>query len=259
MHFVLAASGLSTAAAAATVNATITDGVLTYLSPNPLSVKLPLTLGPKTSALNSAITAYFPAPSAADLGEVWVNSAVYSYLSLSGSYDVDVPLMLPSRFMLVLDGAKLSAAPSLVPANNTLAPDATTPPLALIVARGVQHTGVVGVKGGANRNFLSCENLQSLGRCPDSKLVGPAGILVVGSSDVSVSGLTVEQCGLGSAAVLLEGSGPAEVSGVNVKNPACAGVSVSKAASSTVVHDTEVCLKQGLERRGCAVIVTSVV
>jgi hypothetical protein len=93
-----------------TVNASLLNGFLTIGSQSMGYV------GMTSRSIQSVITNYFPNPSyknfvANTAGSVWINgsSKVLSYLTLTGNYLADTPLILPSQFILVLNNAKLTA------------------------------------------------------------------------------------------------------------------------------------------------------
>lgn len=101
------------AAAAAPVralNASVVHGLLSVPGGG-----APVSVGPLTSSLNAAIaTAFPPLPNLSPNSNraLHVNSSLLHYLTLSGNFSVDVPLVLPPRLVLVLRGATLRAAPN---------------------------------------------------------------------------------------------------------------------------------------------------
>jgi hypothetical protein len=165
LRLILGAAALASASAGA-LNATIINGVL-QSSP-------PQALGSFTSALNSWAAAFFssatpdPASSAVLLNS---SSGTLSYLTLTGPYAVDEPLLLFPQLILVLLNAQLTAAANLSSSAQ-----------ALILANHSAFAGVV-APGGPSTAELSCP------------AGGPAGVLALQSPSFLLDGLAISGCG----------------------------------------------------------------
>ena len=221
------------------VNATMVGGILVYLSscPDVVSESASIFYGTLSSNINTVISTHFP-QSPATRKDIWLGGSVFSYLRITGSYDADEPIVLLSQFMLVLDNANISALASIVNPTNTQHTIHFSPPLAIVVAWSVVHSGVIGV-GGPKINRISCSALASMGNCIENSYHGPPGFLMKDSVDVTLEGVTVDYCGQGNGAVYLSGTGTSHVSNCIVSNAQCRGVWLITTTSS-FVHDTEV-------------------
>jgi hypothetical protein len=89
---------------------------------------------------------------------IWLNSTnFYSYLTLTGNYIADNPLILPSQFILVLSNAVIIPL-----ANFTVAasPTMTAKGNAIIVINGQHYSGVV-APGGPSTGIINCSSIST--------------------------------------------------------------------------------------------------
>jgi len=150
-------------------------------------------VGSSTSLLNKFITANFPPPLTGDLTVAGVvpnipsmwhrNTQSMNFLTLSGTYSADEPLVIPKNLVLVMDGATIVAVTTMV---------ATTVPKGVIDARFADFSSIV--SPGAN-GVIDC-----------GVVSGPAGIYIESSSYFSVDGITVNNCGgsLGAISIVAD-------------------------------------------------------
>ena len=141
------------------LNATIMSGYLTFWN---RSAEEKLYVGETASAIQHVIDAYFPKPikklydGANVYDNMWINSdsQILSYMTLIGSYIADTPLILPSRFILVMENASLSAPWNFSNTANHLNVTGS----ALVIIRNAELSGIVSSSGSQNA-LLSCENI----------------------------------------------------------------------------------------------------
>jgi len=139
-----------------------------------------------TSALLAFVNQYFPqlpdasqspwafAPTTTDIvsRKTTVQTQILNFITLVGNYDGDVPLVLPSNLMLVMNGAKIVAT-SAFPSSA----------LGLIVASNAPFAGVVS-PGGPDAALIDCGLVK-----------GPSGIYIYNSAYFTVDGISVNGCG----------------------------------------------------------------
>jgi hypothetical protein len=90
---------------------------------------------------------------------VWVNSTnFYSYLTLTGNYIADNPLVLPSQFILVLKNAVITPLANWTVVTNPLM---TSKGNAIIVMNGQHYSGVV-APGGPATAVINCSAISML-------------------------------------------------------------------------------------------------
>jgi len=193
-------------------NATITNGLLTF--PNQPAIKIDV--GLFTSGIQGVINTYFPKMNFKTVttinlkGKVWLNSTSLSlsYLTIQGKYSADVPLLLPSQFILVMDDAEINAIPSLFshPANENIL---TQRGNGIVNIKGAHYSGVVS-PGGPAKAKISCalypvgsndeHNQYKYPKVPSpagtKQATGPDGLNAVGASHVLFDGIYVEKCGM---------------------------------------------------------------
>jgi hypothetical protein len=151
--------------------------------------------------------------------QVWLNSSnALSYLTLVGNYTADVPIYIPHQFVLVLDHARLDAIEKFSPANNTESVETNEYP-ALIVSKQSFYSAVVS-PGGSSVAVLSCARMPYQSR-DSNNIVGPSGILVLGSGAFLIDGITVENCGLNNGNFAVMGSSRAGNPDFLCFNPDC--------------------------------------
>ena len=193
------------------VNATIINGALT-IQGVPNSATVPMT----SSGIQAVIDGYFPknnykTTQANVARKVWLNgtSATLSYLTITGDFVADVPISLPSQFILVLKKATITASPPLFssPANSALL---ATRGNSIINMKSATFSGVVS-PGGPSEAVISCKNYPANANTPGIypypnvpspagtlSSTGPDGISAIGSNNVIIDGITVDSCGLTS-------------------------------------------------------------
>jgi hypothetical protein len=149
------------------INASIVAGILTYPGAPPTAI------GNTTSAINAAIARVYGLGRLSDTSAVLINSTVglLSYLTLTGTYDADVPLGLPSQLILAMDDATIVASPAFSGE-------------AFIIANGSAFAAVVSVAGPAHA-LIDCS----------AALVAATGVLAVNSPFFLLDGVTVSGCG----------------------------------------------------------------
>ena len=148
------------------VNATIINGALT-IQGVPNSATVPMT----SSGIQAVIDGYFPknnykTTQANVARKVLLNgtSATLSYLTITGSFIADVPISLPSQFILVLKKATITASPPLFssPANSALL---ATRGNSIINMKSATFSGVVS-PGGPSEAVISCKNYPANANTP---------------------------------------------------------------------------------------------
>jgi len=156
------------------LNATLIDGVLTVPgSP-------PKTIGTTTSGITAAIATVFPPATGGDAEVILKNSSsFYNYLTLTGAYTSDAPLLLVAGLALVLEDATITATTSSLPGSGALIA-ALSAPWSAVVGRGVSR--------------LVCN--------PSGGSQAPDGVYAAQSPGFVVDGITISDCGEG---VHLEG------------------------------------------------------
>jgi hypothetical protein len=200
-------------------NATIKHGYLSIFNTT-------IYVGNTSSAIQTTILKYFPKFSYKQMTnnlkyQIWLNSTnQLSYLTLIGDYIADVPIFLPHQFVLVLNGARLIATANFTSVNNTL--DIHITKSALIVSNAAYYNAVVS-PGGPSMAVLNCSAMPS--DYPiQTPIVGPAGILMIGSGAFLVDGITVDSCGLNSGNIAIYGTGRAEISNCKIINSRTRGI-----------------------------------
>jgi hypothetical protein len=159
------------------------------------------------------------------MNQVWLNSTNgLSYLTLRGNYTADVPIVMISQLILVLDDARLEAVINFPvtatnPQSNTRSVSETK--WALVVFNNVYFSGIIS-PAGPRKATLSCNNLPKLGT--SSTIVGPAGILMIGSGGILMDGITVDSCGMNNGNFALYGTGRVEVANCVSANARTRGI-----------------------------------
>lgn len=159
------------------------------------------------------------------MNKVWLNSTNgLSYLTLRGNYTANVPIVMISQLILVLDGARLEAVTNFPvtatnPQSNTRSISETK--WALVVFNSVYFSGIIS-PGGPKKATLSCINIPKLGT--SSTIVGPAGILMIGSGGILMEGITVDSCGMNNGNFALYGTGRIEVANCVSANARTRGI-----------------------------------
>ena len=242
-------------------NATIIDGYLTIDGVTSY-------VGKNSSNINTVITTYFKKSSYTQMTinlkyEVWLNgSNSLSYLTISGNYTADVPIVLPHQFVLVMDNARLEAiedfpsntANYVVEATTIKGnpnPDTNTQSIsvtnwAIIVANSVYYSAVVSPKGPSGA-YIGCRNMpQHLG--DHASIIQPAGIYMFGAGAILIDGIYIDNCGLNNGNIALYGTGRAEVANCILADARTRGIWIIIMAY-TVIHDTEIfgCYKFGID------------
>ena len=139
-------------------------------------------------------------------------------LDLSGDYQVDIPLNLPSMFVLKLNG-------SLTPAANFSVPADTVNP-ALVRVEGKGFTAIL---GGVISTFLQ----------------NATAVTLQDSHHIQIHGVHATGSGYGNAVVVVEGGKYNEVAKCKIETPGVVGTSstigvlVSK-TKDPLVHDNEI-------------------
>ena len=142
--------------------------------------------------------------------QTWSDSASnrLSFLTLTGAYEVDAPLVIPSQLVLVLSGA-------------TLVPTSSFAGAAMLVFRNAAYAAVVSPSGPAGAR-LSCATGAG------ASTGGFAAIAVTDSSFITIDGLSIDSCGSATqpAIALLASSpsAPAVSIGVSAAPPLCASL-----------------------------------
>ena len=170
-----------------------------------------------TSQIQMVIDTYFPKnnfkTTQSNLAKiVWLNgsSSSLSYLTITGSYIADAPILLPSQFILVMNQATITAAPALFSsAQNTALLQARGN--AIINMKGSNFAGVVSPSGPSGAT-IDCSAYPAGSNAPNSfgypavpspagtsSATGPDGIVAVGSNNIYIDGINVRRCGLTSA------------------------------------------------------------
>jgi len=238
-----------------TQNATLVNG---YLTINGVTQYI----GVNSSAINSVIwnQNYFKPISPTQMSantkyQVWLNGQQsLNYLIITGNYIADVPIVLPSQFILVMNNASLNAVPNFpvntVPlkigdtiiAANDMDPGFVNSDQvmetnwALIVLSNSYYSGVVSPAGPSNA-YISCKNMPSRGK--DSGYTGPAGIFMGVAGSSYIDGITIDNCGLNNGNVVLSGVGRSEVTNMRLMNSRSRGVWVIT-MSYSIIHDCEI-------------------
>ena len=234
------------------VNGTITNGMF-YLKGSSSGISIGELL---SSNIQNIIDTYFPAPLAYQVvnnlgNEGWVNSGsnVLSYLTLTGVYQADTPLVLPSQFVLVMNRATLTAIPHFsypaipYPFIYTLAKIGNA---IIVIPSHTNYTAVVS-PGGPSEALVSCKNVDDkfghvVARNPtgNGAQTGPDGIVVYGASNILIDGITVDSCGLTSANIALASSQNIEISNCIISNSiAFRGIWVI-ITTKLSIHDNEI-------------------
>jgi len=216
-------------------------------------------VGTTSSAINAVIGKYFPVSSYTQMtinvkNDVWLNgNNKLNYLTITGDYTADVPIILPHQFILVMDNARLEATPTFpeIPTKWTLinganvtgnpVPDTNVLSIsktwhAIIVMQAKYFNGVVSPNGPSSA-YIGCSKMPP--HLKDDPYVGPAGILMYAGGASYIDGITVDNCGQNNGNIVLYGTGRSEVSNCVLKNSRCRGVWVI-IMSYTVIHDTEI-------------------
>lgn len=201
---------------------TIVDGSITQQ--NGMAVSTPIVIGKTLSALQAVINnpSYFPVIKTSYPPFVLVYDAALTHtLTISGSYKADMPLQLPSQFVLQMNS-------STIEVSSTYSSTAHEIMDAVINLNNVWHSAVVGI-GGSSKNSIVCKKNGNR---------SPAGILVYQSSYAWIDSITIDSCGLDdvTSAITLY----YQTSNVEVSN--CAIVNSARAvwllvASRCYVHD----------------------
>ena len=216
------------------VNASIIDGYL-----HMKALQLPIYIGHNSSAIQGVIDRYFPKPTYKDMTSglrynVWLNSTsnTLSYLTIQGNYLADAPILLPDQFILVFDNARLEATVNFTSTTNTVPIDKSA--MALIVSKNSFFNAVVS-PGGPSNAVISCVNMPK--QPVETNIVGPAGILLLGSGSSLIDGVTIDSCGLGNGNIALYGSSRVEIANVMSINGRTRGIWII-VTSYTLLHDS---------------------
>jgi hypothetical protein len=206
----------------APLNASLTDGVLTSAgSP-------PCTLGNTTGALASALSSIFGALVPAVALPLKNSSSFYSYLTLSGAYVADAPVLLPQGVALSFVGATVTVD-AAYPAAQALF-NATGAPYSAVVAPGGPRTAAI--------------------LCPAGG-PSPIAVLAASSDGFVLDGVRIVGCGAAGAAVHVRGA--PFITGAEVANceildsparavwtEACARIAVhGNTVNNTAVHSID--------------------
>lgn len=204
---------------------TIVDGSITHK--NGVAVSTPTFVGTTLSALQAVINnpSYFPAIKTSYPPTVLVyDESLTHTLTISGTYTADVPISLPSQFVLQLNSSTIAVSSKF---HSTAHENGAEIEDAVILLRNTWHSAVLGI-GGPSVNSIVC------GKGSRS----PAGILVYQSSYAWIDSITVDSCGLDevTSAITLY----LQTSNVEVSN--CALVNNARAvwllvATRCYVHD----------------------
>ena len=159
------------------INASVTDGVLTTASAPPCA------LGNSTSALSSAIDAIFGALVPASSLPLKNSTSFYSYMTLSGDYVADAPVLLPRGVALSFVRATVTVAPAFPAAQ------------ALFNATGAPYSAVVAPGGPSTASIL----------CPAGG-PSPVAVLAASSDGFVLDGVRITGCGADGAAVHVRGA-----------------------------------------------------
>ena len=170
-----------------------------------------------TSQIQLVIDTYFPKNFKTTqknlANNVWLNrtSNSLSYLTITGTFIADVPILLPSQFILVMNQATISVDPALFSsAGNTALLQAKGN--AIINMKGSNFAGVVSPSGPSGA-IIDCSKYPTgSNSAPNSfgypavpspagtsSATGPDGIVAVGSNNIYIDGIQVNDCGLTSA------------------------------------------------------------
>ena len=117
-------------ARASALNASIVYGVLT------VDGSSPRVIGNTSSAVSAAIASTWPHGGGGNASTILKNSSsFYSYLTLTGDYAADAPILLPPALVLVLADASISTQAPALPGPNALIA-AVSAAWAAVVGRG---------------------------------------------------------------------------------------------------------------------------
>jgi len=215
-------------------------------------------VGRNSSNINAVIQQYFPKTTYTQMtlntkNTMWMNSTVgLNYLILVGDYTADVPIVLPHQFILVMDGATITAVPNF-PTNEksvsiggiTIAgnpnPDTNTLSIsmtnwAIIVMNSVYNSGVVS-PGGPSKARIDCRAMPF--HATADIVVGPAGVFMIGAGATIVDGIHIDSCGLNNGNIALYGTSRSEVANCLLENSRTRGIWVIIMAFA-IIHDNEV-------------------
>ena len=227
---------LSLVSSSSALNCTIVDGVVTSSTSSALLNK---NVGVTSSSLMAFITANYPTTYINPVPSL-VTPSNLNYLTLRGAYSADVPLVLPSFFFLVLQGASLTAIPSFVPANNQVSPEVSK--LAVVVADSTVMNGVLGV-GPRDGNVIDCADVPNGAGAFDpttgSTSIGPPGIYFYKTSNNVVDSITVNDCGYGNGNIFVHAANYVEIANSAILKGRTRGVWMLT-PSMSVVHHCEV-------------------
>jgi hypothetical protein len=215
-------------------------------------------VGTNSSVINSIIwnEAYFHKIDTTQMvnnlrNEVWLSGEQgLNFLILIGNYTADVPIVLPSQFILVMQNASLHAVPNF-PLNsqdlqfgttiihkNDLSAGGNTMQVmetnwAVIVLANSFFSGVVS-PGGPSDALISCADMPYVAL--DSKIKGPAGIFMGEAGATYIDGIHVDKCGLDNGNIVISGISRSEVTNVLSTRARSRGIWLITVAFS-LIHD----------------------
>lgn len=179
---------------------------------------------------------------------VWLNGDKgLNFLTLIGNYTADVPIVLPSQFILVMQNASLHAVAKFPlnsedlqiggtiihknQGNNTEQVMETN--WAVIVLANSFYSGVVS-PGGPSDALISCADMPYVPL--DSGIKGPAGIFMGAAGATYIDGIHIDNCGLDNGNIVLSGISRSEVTNVLSTRSRSRGIWLITVAF-TLIHD----------------------